>query len=358
MGRRPFDRAQDRRSRPRVGARGGRPKGKVRGTWSAEIRGRFLALLRETGNARAALRVVGHANMFYKRRRRDPEFAAEWAAAVAEADARLKGVESPFPATAHPRPSSATGPSPGRAQESPNSQAGGENKVERPLGDARDRLGSFAKADPATLLRPGPKKVPKERGHVIRRTSSGRVQIALARECEMTAEQEAEFLERLRATGNFSGSARAMGFQPASLFQRARKWPAFQAACDAALEEASVRLDYELVAYAHASLRRPDEAADEMGTVTFMSDGARSPRLERESDCPPDDDVLFDPDRAMRILAFLDRRRGRETGRGRRKGPPERSFDEAVASVLSKIEAISRHKAMMKDREAASGALT
>ena len=138
-----------------------------------------------------------------------------------------------------------------------------------------------------------------------------------------------------------------MGFQPNSLFERARKWPAFRAACDDALNDASVRLDYALVAFAHKLLRTADA---EMGTVTFTRDGASFPRSERESDCPLDD-VPFDPERAMRILAFLDRRRGRGTGRGRRrKGPPDRTFDEAVASILSKIEAIERHEAAMKER--------
>src|SRR3954463_13483354 len=67
-----------------------------RGVWGEAIRDSFLALLGGSGNASAALRAVGHPNMFYKRRRRDPVFAADWAAAVAAADARLRLAESPF----------------------------------------------------------------------------------------------------------------------------------------------------------------------------------------------------------------------------------------------------------------------
>jgi hypothetical protein len=281
------------------------PGGKPRGKWSAEIRERFLALLRETGNAAAALRIVGHPNMFRKRRRRDPEFAADWAAAVAAADARLGKATGRFP---------------------------GE-------------MGTVTSNCPQALLRPGPKKVPKERGLVIRRTRGGRTQIALARECEMTGEQEAEFLARLRATGNFSGSARAVGFQPASLFDRYRKWPAFARDCDAAIEEAEIELDFALVAHAHRLLREPGETAEDdgmegMGTVTSncpREEGMGTPACAGAgtSNCPRE---------AMRILAFIDRRRGGRTGRGRRKGPPERSFDEAVASVLAKIAAIERHE--------------
>ena len=77
-----------------VGKARGRRK---RGVWGEKIRDRFLALLRETGNASAALRITGHANMFYKRRRRDSGFARQWAEAVAAADARLGRAESPIP---------------------------------------------------------------------------------------------------------------------------------------------------------------------------------------------------------------------------------------------------------------------
>lgn len=277
-----------------------------RGVWGEAIKDRFLALLRETGNATATLRVVGHANMFRKRRQRDPEFAALWAEAVAAADARLCRATGRFPAR-------------------------GTGTV------AGAGMGTVTSDCPRALLRPGPKKKPKERGHVIRRTRGGRTQIALARECEMTSEIEADFLARLRATGNFSGSARAVGFQPASLFERYRKWPAFARGCDAAIEEAEVALDFALVAHAHRLLGTPacagadtsDEGEEEgMGTVTEEMGTVAS-------NCPQE---------AMRILAFIDRRRGGRTTRGRRKGPPERSFDEAVASVLAKIAAIERHE--------------
>jgi hypothetical protein len=283
------------------------------GAWSEEIRDAFLVLLRETGNARAALRIVGHPNMFYKRRRRDPEFAAQWAEAVAAADARLSPAESAYP----------------RARLRP-AEDGGEMATvagAAPLADA----------DPGALLRPGTKRKQSRPEHVIRRTSNGRVQIALAREGDMTAEIEADFLARLRATGNFCGSARAVGFQPNSLFERMRKWPAFARDCAQALEEASVQLDYKLAAHAHALLRRPGETeemgtvTDEMGTVT--------------SDCPP---IPFDPEAAMRILSFIDRRRAGRTTRGPRKGPPARTFAQAVASVLAKIEAVERHEEKTK----------
>jgi hypothetical protein len=334
MGRKPFDRAQDRRSRasPSAELRTGfdtpsrrrstaaqdeRSSKRVRGKWSVAIRDRFLALLRETGNVRAVIRALGHANMFYKRRRRDPEFAALWDAAVAAADARLAGATS-------------------RLVEGMGTVAGtGMGTVTSNCPPAVARLGAFAVADPATLLRPGRKRKPKRRGHVIRRTRGGRTQIALARECEMDAAAEADFLARLKATGNFSGSARAVGFHPASLFDRYRKWPAFARDCDAAIGEAEIALDFALVAHAHRLLR--PEA--EKGTRTFS----------RKSTCPPD------PVAAIRILSFIDRRRGGRTTRGSRKGPPERSYEDAVASVLAKIEAIERYDRMIGDQESGDG---
>jgi hypothetical protein len=286
------------------------------------IRDRFLALLRETGNVRAVIRVLGHANMFYKRRRRDPEFAALWDAAVAAADTRLAGATSRLVED----PSTGSGP------------AGGAGTVASKCPPAVARLGGFAVADPATLLRPGRKRKRRQRGHVIRRTRGGRTQIALARACEMDAAAEADFIGRLKATGNFSGSARAVGFHPASLFERYRKWPAFARRCDAAIGEAEIVLDFALVAHAHRLLR-PEAAAEgmgtpeaEMGTVT--------------SNCPL---------KAIRILSFIDRRRGGRTTRGSRKGPPERSSEEAVASVLAKIEAIERHDRMIGEEEGGNG---
>jgi hypothetical protein len=284
------------------------------------IRDEFLALLRETGNVRAAIRVLGHANMFYKRRRRDPEFAGLWNAAVAAADVRLAGATSRLVGTGMGTVTSNCPPDPAS---------------NCPRAAMVARLGGFAVADPATLLRPGRKRKPKRRGHVIRRTRGGRTQIALARECEMDAAAEADFLGRLRATGNFSGSARAVGFHPASVFERYRKWPAFARDCDAAIGEAEIVLDFALVAHAHRLLRTEAEK----GTRTFS----------RKSTCPPD------PLKAIRILSFIDRRRGGRTTRGSRKGPPQRSSEEAVASVLAKIAAIERHDRMTGDEEGGNG---
>ena len=263
-------------------------KVKPRGAWTEELGVAFLALLRDTGNARASARALGHRHLFNNRMRRNPAFRRACDDAAAAADARLRTAASPFP------PPLETKSMPG------------EPKPERPR-------------------------------QVIRRTSNGRTQISHVREGCWTAEIEEAFLARLRATGNLERSARAVGFHPGTVYRRLREWPAFAEACRAALDDASVMLDYRLVAHAHSLLRLPGE-----------------PREEDEEE----DDTPFDPVMAMRILSFIDRRRSGATNRGRRRGPPEKTFAESVRNILSKIEAIERHRKMQAERGEGGGRAT
>lgn len=235
----------------------------------------FVALVEQTGNYRAAARTLGHRHLFYNRMYRDPAFRARCDAAAALADARLREAGGPRLAPV-------------------------EVKAMPPEG-----------GDP-----------PPRREQIIRRTSNGRLQISHVRDGCITSAVETDFLARLRATGNFDASARAVGFQPSSFYRRIDDWPAFARDCRAALDAAEVMLDYRLVAHAHALLLKTGEAEDE------------------EIDAVP-----FDPEAAMRIIAFLDRRKAGLTGK-RHKGAPERSFEEVVESIMSKIEAIERHEAM------------
>jgi hypothetical protein len=270
-----------------------------------ELCERFLELVRETGNKRAAARALGHPNLFNNRMKRNAEFRRLCDEACAAADARLAGATTAFVRARRTPPASTTPP------------------MRWPLrAGSADELGG--------MLRPGRKRRPSKPEPVIRRVRGGRLQITLAREGHMTSEIEADFLRLLRATGNFSASARAVGFQPNSVTCRMNSWPAFAAQCREALDEASVRLDFELTGYAHALLRRPREAAE-----AGIDEG----------------DIPFDPNEAMRIIAFLDARKHGRTAKGPRKGAPERSFEEAKQSILSKIEAIERHEEMMKARQ-------
>jgi hypothetical protein len=310
------------------GGRGGR-----RSAWTAELGEAFLALLRETGNARAAARALGHPNLFNIRMRRDPVFRRACRAAEAEADARLRLSEGPFPAmgdpfAATPEPAAEAGPVPPEDGDSP----AGHKRPRRPPPPAKKTKAPLA-TDPEALggcLRPGRKRKPSRPQPVLRRNSKGRMQVRLALEGHWTEEIEADFLARLRATGNFDACARAVGFQPSSVHERERKWAAFARDCEQAFAEADVTLTYRLTAHAHALVRRPGEA--------------KAAGIEEE-------EVPFDPAEAMRILARLDARKYGRSGKGRRKGPPERTFEQACRSILGKIEAIERHEAWVKERE-------
>lgn len=262
-----------------MGTRDSNGRGPRDRIWTAELREAFLCLLRDTGNAAASARRLGHPHLFNNRMMRDPDFRRDCRAAVAEADARLKE----WPGPAIPR----------------------IEVKSMPAGDE-----------------------PPEREPIIRKTSNGHTQISYVREGAMDSADEDRFIALLRSTGQFVASAFAIGFSPSTLYRRLHKYPDFARRCAQARDEADIELEYRLVGRAHALMRQPGEA-----------------RLEGEPEAP------FDPEAAIRILAFLDRRRAGRLGGPPRKGPPERSFDEAVASILAKVEAIERHRKLMKERE-------
>lgn len=281
-----------------MGKRGRGRWGRRSAVWRDDVADAFLAVLRETGNAEAAIRAIGHGDMFYRRRREDPDFARRWEEAAAAADldlrARREAAQSPFPGGPAPEPATGT--------------------------------------EPFVLPSPAAKSVPAPPEPLIRRNRAGRLQLALPREGDWSAEIEARFLAHLRRCGNFMAAARAVGFHFTSIYERMRQWPAFAAEVEEALREVDVKLEYALVGHASAVLRRPGD-----------------PAPEGEEELP------FDPAMAMKILAFIDARRAGRTMRGRRKGPPQRSFEEAVESILAKVEAIDRHRKLMKERQEKEG---
>jgi hypothetical protein len=303
--------AQDKRGKA---ADGRKKRGRPDRVWTEELGEKFLALVRETGNAGAAARALGHPYLFDNRMRRHPDFRNACRAACAAADARLSRAESPLLASAGPCP-----PRGGPGLGSPT-----EYKGEPP--DDSASLGG--------MMRPGPKREPAQPEPVLRRNCQGRMQVQLSREGQWNSAVEADFLALLRATGNFGACARAVGFLPTSVHQRERAWPAFARECEQALAEADVALTYRLAAHAHALMRRPGEA--------------EAAGIEEE-------EVPFDPVMAMKILSHIDARKYGRSGKGRRKGPPERTFEQACNSILAKIEAIERHEQMMKARESAGG---
>lgn len=286
-----------------------RPAGAARfgpmGGFTAELAAAYLALLRETGNARASARRLARPYLFDNRKRHDPAFRRACAEAAAEADRRLAAATRPFPP---PLELKAMPPEKGTCTFLRKSTC--------PPADA-----------PAD-----------ERESVIRRTSNGRLQVTHVRDGDWNAQAQDAFLARLRMTGNIGACARAVGFDLATVYRKIDAWPAFARDVRDALDEASARLDHKLVAHAHALLGCPGE---EEGTVTGEEEGTVT------GNCPQ---IPFDPEAAMRILGFLDRRRAGRTTRGRRRGPPDLAIDDAVECVLAKIEAIERHEKLMAER--------
>jgi hypothetical protein len=145
-------------------------------------RRRFLALLTECGNARASAELAGVGiGAVYRLRRKEPGFAAQMAAAKAEASARLAAPDGSDP--------------------------------------------DFA-------------------GLVVRRSAGGRLQLmAPGRPWWEPDRHDEIFLLALRGTGNVEASARAAGFTRKVAYDQMKARPAFAAACHRARAEAKPRLE-------------------------------------------------------------------------------------------------------------------
>jgi molybdenum-dependent DNA-binding transcriptional regulator ModE len=152
-------------------------------------------------------------------------------------------------------------------------------------------------------------------GLAVRRGRGGQVQIVSAHPAAWTRRDEEAFFAHYAASGNVSAAARAAGFSAKAAWERANAVPAFRERLAEAKRHATERLDFYLV---------------EEGTNLLKS--ARP-----------------DPQLAMWLLKREDARaagtlnRG-AAARGRGKGPPERSYEEARDSVLRKVEAIEQHR--------------
>lgn len=154
---------------------------------TAEERARFLAVLRETGNRKAAAASIGvDPRLMDQRREYDPELDRDWEAAVEEAHRGLSGATGPFDC-----------PQGGRL-------------------------------------------------NMIKRGKRGRLQLVAAGEDRWNAAVERRFLEALRVCGNVRAAARAVGFCEGTIWERRRKWPAFAKALDALLEEVELALEFRL----------------------------------------------------------------------------------------------------------------
>lgn len=229
----------------------------------------FFRVLRETGNGRAAAEAAGiDQRTVERRRRKGPELARDWDEALAEADRWLAGRDNPT----------------------------GEG-------------GRGVRGDPF---------------EVVRRGLNGRLQLVAAGARRWTGRIENRFLALLRRTGNFSGSARAVGFSDNHVWERRRRWPGFARRIDEVLEEAEVELEFRLA-------RQGDDVAPEAG------DDAAG---EGEGPAPE-----FDPEFALKFLKWREeKRRGVGRRRGRARARKEPSIEQVRDEVVRRLKAIRRHR--------------
>jgi molybdenum-dependent DNA-binding transcriptional regulator ModE len=166
----------------------------------------------------------------------------------------------------------------------------------------------------------------------VERRRSGRLMIVKTRVGKWCKSKETLFLDALRACGNVAASARAVGVSESMVWTRRRQWPGFALKIEEALGEAELVLEFRLATLGNnVGTGARDEDGAEMGTVT--------------GNCPQS----FDPDLAIRFLKWREEKRRGGGRRGRPgKGPPERTFKEAVDSVLRKVAAIERHENVRK----------
>jgi len=168
---------------------------------TAEERARFLAVLGETGNRKAAAAAIGvEPRSMDQRREHDAELDRDWEAAVEAAHRGLSGATGPFDCP----------------------QAG--------------------------------------RLNMIKRGKKGRLQLVATGEDRWNAAVERRFLEAVRVCGSVRGAARAVGFSEGAVWDRRRKWPAFAAALEQLLDEAELALELRLASLGSNVVPAGDEA--------------------------------------------------------------------------------------------------
>ena len=180
-------------------------------------RGHFFRVLGETGHVRMAAAAAGVSlACIYRLRRVEAGFSAKMAAAVAAADARLRGGSG-----------GAGGDAPsGTGMECPSPAGAGDDRAE---------------------------------ALVVRRGVGGRLRVMAAGKRCWSARHDAIFLAELERTGNVRASARAAGFTAKSAWNRRERLSVFSDAWDLAMEAAEIALEFRLAAES-LGLAGPEDA--------------------------------------------------------------------------------------------------
>lgn len=255
-------------------------------------RARFLAVLRETGNRKAASAAIGvEPRSMDQRRESDPELDQAWDAAVEAAHRRLAPAAGPF---------------------DPALTGGGAG--------------------------------------MIKRGKNGRLQLVSPGEGRWSAAVEKIFLARLRESGCVRSAARAVGFNENTIWQRRRAWPGFAAEMEEMLEEAELALEFRLAA--HASNVVAGVGA-QGGANPGGSDGEAEGADTPSSRPLPEEKGSFDLEAAFRFLKWREEKRRGEKRRAPRAKPP--SIEEVTEKIVRRVEAIKRHRRGSGPGEADAG---
>jgi hypothetical protein len=207
----------------------------------------------------------------------------------------------------------------------------------------RDWRAALDEAHLALALAKGPFDCPQGTArNTIRRGKNGRLQLVAAGEERWSAAVEERFKEALRACGSVRAAAQAVGFTESTVWQRRRAWPVFAAMIEELLEEAELGLELRIASMGSNVL--PVE------TGTVASNRPRKKGEEGAAMAP----MPFDADFAMRFLKWREEKR-RGGGRWAPRAKPP-SIEEVTEKIVSRVEAIKRHRRREEDRNGDSHA--
>ena len=175
---------------------------------TAQERARFLEVLRETGNRKAAAAAIGvEPRLMDQRREHDPELDRDWREAAEAAHRGLSEATGPFDC-----------PQDGRF-------------------------------------------------NTIRRGKGGRLQRVAAGDGRWTVGVEKRFLAAVRRFGSVRAGARAVGFSEGTIWGRRRKWPAFAEKLEQVLDEAELELEFRIASMGSDVVPADDEAETEESEI-------------------------------------------------------------------------------------------
>jgi len=195
---------------------------------------------------------------------------------------------------------------------------GFDEAVRDAIKEARDSLSQRSGSGPEHGGTKPPRGYAYQHGEelVVRGSRGRRVQVARARLHQWTPRVEARFLGLLERTCNLRLALREVGLSAQSLHEHRKRWPAFDAACEDALDVGYRRLDD--------------------GVVTAGLLGA-NPRLAEHYELSPPLVAPMSADDAIRLLRLHERRRweaARGIGPGGRVWRWKRNRDAAAAAEV------------------------